>query len=66
MEEYIVSHMLGWKLSYATPYDFIQLFIQHVLDGVSSSNGEEKESVAQKALQITELLLICSPPVVTP
>jgi len=58
MEQYLLETLLDWKVSYTTPYDFIQVILQDI-----SANASEisafKEVIASKAQQICELLLIC-------
>jgi hypothetical protein len=59
MEMYLLGFILNWRLIYNTPFDFIQ----SLANKMSEENGEFKnnaDGIAKKAIQISELLLICN------
>lgn len=59
MEEYLLNIVLSWKLSYVTPFDIIQTLSYKI----SLSNSQYKKNIdiiIKKAVQISELLLICT------
>jgi len=53
LERYVLNHLLEWKLAYSTPLDYIQAIIHHLYTNV------EAKITLLKAIQISELLLIC-------
>jgi hypothetical protein len=53
LEKYVLNQVLQWKLSYCTPFDYIQLIVDHLY------TNKEINLILSKAVQVSELLLIC-------
>jgi len=53
LESFLFEFILKWKLVYATPFDYIQVFILHMMKNTKSS------TVMDKAVQISELFIFC-------
>ncbi len=58
LEQYLLGLVLKWKLAYSTPFDFIQVVIQDI-KMAEPTFGRSADIISSKAVQITELLLIC-------
>lgn len=59
MEEYVLGFVLNWKLIYTTPFDVIQTLV-HKVSLRTSKSREDMRTIGRKAVQISELLLICT------
>lgn len=53
LEKYLLGFILKWKLSYATPFDYIEVLGYHALKNIKS------RIIIDKATQISELFLLC-------
>jgi len=53
LESFLLEFILKWKLAYATPFDYIQVFILHMMKNTKSN------AVMDKAVQISELFIFC-------
>ncbi len=58
IEKFMLCHILRWRLSYATPYEFIQLITERI--------GMDKPvptlpAIQSKAKCLADLLLLCNP-----
>lgn len=58
MELYFLTFVFSWELSYETPYDFIKILTQKISQE-QPQFGKNAAIIETKALQISELLLIC-------
>ena len=58
MEIYILQQILCWKLSFATPSDFINLITMGISKKFKLEESKEV-SIKSKAIQICDLLLLC-------
>ncbi len=56
IERFVLSHVLFWKLSYATPYDFIQLITLKLKEEMGKP---VPAAVVTKAACMADLLLLC-------
>lgn len=60
LEIYILSNVLSWRLSFPTPYDFIVCLTQEIV-AKTSALGSPMMRAAEKAKNVSELLLLCTP-----
>lgn len=58
MEAFILQKILSWKVSYETPFDFINLITKRFAIELKLEKSKEL-SIITKANQICELLLLC-------
>ena len=54
LERFLLEFVFNWKLNYSTPYDFIQVIVNHLYE------ASIREQLIEKAEQIAELLLLCN------
>lgn len=53
LEKYLLNFILKWKLVYTTPFDYIQVLVNH------SYSKKQANLILSKAIRISELFIIC-------
>lgn len=59
LERYFLNFVLQWKLVYTTPYDYIEAFAL-IIRKENAVVDKWIEGVKDKAVQIADLLLMCT------
>lgn len=59
-EKHILEVVLNWKLCYTTPFDYIHI-LAYKFQAINPQFHKVAEIIVRKAVQISELLLICIP-----
>ncbi len=57
-ERYLLTKVLGWKLAYSAPHDFLQL-LKPWLVRTGRIPGPEADGVLERAKNLVHLLLLC-------